>query len=229
MTTPSTVPGIQGYPINIIRSAIVRPLRQPLFDCEMYDREKVIWIKDEEFRLRFFVRPIGDKFQYSDRPKTRLDTNLISSKRMIDRHEFSIFQFKIFVDQSATQQDRDAISQGCAEFLLNGRSCLCVPLCRFPQLLPSDDFTRLISDYDDFRAMVALNIPNEMAQKEIVDSFTNDYTSRFRQGYKFTIGKSALKIAVDEFEFRLCYHEPPTLSRPLKISAFIDGVYFFPQ
>lgn len=124
----------KGYPLSTImyqgKKVVLRPLKQPLFDCETYPNAAIAG-------RRYFTRPQGT----SDATgaggianKAISETNLTQNGQLSAPDTFALFGFNFVIQYGTTLGDmRTIFNTGAFEFTFTGnRVYLEVPLNRIP-------------------------------------------------------------------------------------------------
>jgi len=179
--TPSW-PYAQSVPLP---SAILRPLQQPLYDTEMFLAGVAL------AQRIYFQRQLGQADQSGAiQAKQAAHTNLQQPGQLANPLEFSLFGFLFEIDASCTLVDFIQIYRTAVfSFTYTGnRTYLQIPLTRIPQ-----------------------GVSPEGTASEGGTAFTSGIThngvGHISNIYKFTIGKSALRIRPTEsFQVSLAWN-----------------------
>jgi hypothetical protein len=184
-------------------SALLRPLQQPLYDTE------ILPAAGTPNELQFFVRPAGQNTAFGALVKTEAETNLQQSSTLAQPLEFSVFGFQIEVMVGTALADFVAIYTGSAfSFLYTGnRVYLRIPTSRIPAGLGGEGF-----------AATTVGATTLSVVKNGVGHVSNFY--------KFTIGRSALRMRPQE-AFSCTLRWPtaaPVIAANTRITTYILGL-----
>jgi hypothetical protein len=199
-------------------SAILRPLQQPLYDTE------IIPAAGTPNELRFFQRQLGQTTAFGGVQKSVAETNVQQPGQLANPLEFSLFGFVFEVSPTGanlavgvTLADWFNIyTTGAFTFLYTGnRIYLQIPLTRIPTGVAPEGFASAATT-----AMATtierVNIHNGVG-----------HVSNF---YKFTIGRSALRIRPTEsFQVQLLWpNAAPTILVNTRLRVLIQGLSWTP-
>jgi len=201
---PSSYPYAFSAPMP---SALLRPLQQMLYDTE------VIPAAGTPNELVFFQRQLGQTTTFTGITKTEAETNLQQPGQLANPLEFSVFGFLFEVAPGCTLADFNAIYTTSAfVFTYTGnRVYLSIPLTRIPQGLGPDGF-----------ASTTVAATTLSAVKNGVGHVSNFY--------KFTIGRSALRIRPTEsFQARVRWpNGAVVIGANTRLRVFITGLQWTP-
>ena len=193
-------PYAQSMPLP---SAILRPLQQPLYDTE------ILPAAGTPSELIFFQRQLGQTTTYGGITKTVAETNLQQPGQLANPLEFSLFAFNFEIEPGTTAVDYIAIFKTSAyTFTYTGnRIYLQLPLSRIPQGVGPDGFTGVAAT-----------------------TFVHNGVGHISNQYKFTIGRSALRIRPTEsFQAKISYpNGAPVISANTRLRVFINGLQWTP-
>jgi len=171
-----------GFPANYpyavsspLPSALLRPLQQPLYDSDVLLAPGVT-----QNQIQFFQRALGQN-DAGNVVKTQAETNLGQSGTLANPLEFSVFAFNFVIQPAVTLADFVAIMTASTfQFTYTGnRSYLWIPLNRIPTGIGPEGF-----------AATTVGATTLSQVKNGVGHISNTY--------RFTIGKSALRIRPTE-------------------------------
>jgi hypothetical protein len=174
---PASYPYAQSMPLP---SAILRPLQQPIYDTENLP---ITGVPNE---LIFMQRQLGQTTAYGGLTKTAAETNLQQPGQLANPVEFSVFGFYIEVQPDIVMSDYIGVyKQSVCFFTYTGnRVYLQIPTTRIPQGVSPEGF-----------AGGTLATGSQVVHNGV------GHTSNM---YKFTIGRSALRIRPTEsFQFAI--------------------------
>lgn len=201
---PASYPYAYSAPLP---SALLRPLQQPLYDTE------ITTAAGTPAELRFFQRQLGQTTAVGGLIKTIAETNVGQPGQLANPLEFSLFGFNFVVAPDVNQDDFNAIFTGSAfTFLYTGnRIYLQIPLNRIPQGVSPEGFASTT-----VAATTLFQVHNGVG-----------HISNF---YKFTIGRSALRIRPTEsFQVRLEWPTAaPTITADTRLQVFLNGLSWTP-
>lgn len=179
-----------GFPANYpyavsspLPSALLRPLQQPLYDTDV-----LLAPAATQNALAFFQRSLGQA-DAAATVKTVAETNVAQSGQLANPLEFSVFAFNVVLQPAVTIADFNAIMTGSVyTFLYTGnRVYLQCPLNRLPCGVGPEGF-----------ASTTVGATTLSTIKNGVGHISNNY--------KFTIGRSALRIRPTEnFQIQLTW------------------------
>lgn len=222
-----------------------------------YDRAMTQQKKENNtaFRLRFFDRPIGHGMQlFPEVIKTEHEARL-NQPRQLDRPcEFSIIGFNFFAEEGLSDQDRAAIiNGGLFLFLCQGNRIYGnIPLIRMPRDSKKTDFELMMREYDRARLTEFKTVCEDKALTKAFEEMIetgrgltedeaqafHDWTTREaakltdalkqRSMYSFTIGRSALRISLQDFFVQVSWMKPPKVLKPVRLMVFIEGLFWIP-
>jgi hypothetical protein len=202
-------------------TAILRPLRQPLFDSEFLPAGT----KFEKIKL--FERAVGQPMLFCAREKTNHHTNLNQRGQLCFPLEFSILGFNFFADEQFAEGCYNRlISEGLFTFTYSGgRSYLQIPLIRMPRHRTKVCAADLVYKiYDENSKNVIKNPTTEQFSE-----FNKKREDEAPDKWAFNIGKSALRIRAGEsFGVTLSWPYPIELKTSGFIYGFIDGLTWTP-
>jgi hypothetical protein len=216
LPAPSNSVGFpQSYPYaynSPLPSAVLRPLQQPLYDTEL------ITVAGTPAIIQFFQRQLGQTTGVGALLKTPAETNMTQPGQLANPMEFSLFGFTFATGPVpgaafVTQADFAAIyADSVFSYLYTGnRVYLQIPLNRIPQGVKPEGFASVPA-----AGALALSIGNGVG-----------HISNF---YKFTIGKSALRIRPTEsFQVRLEWPTAaPTIGVNTRLQVHLLGLQWTP-
>lgn len=203
-----------GFPANYpyavsspLPSALLRPLQQPLYDTDV-----ILLGAGAQTQISFFQRSLGQN-DATGLVKTAAETNVAQSGQLANPLEFSVFAFNFVVAPAVTQADFNAIFTGSVfTFLYTGnRVYLQVPLNRIPCGVGPEGF-----------ASTTVGATTLFQVKNGVGHISNNY--------KFTIGRSALRIRPTEnFQVQLSWPRgAPVIAANTRLQVFIVGLSWTP-
>lgn len=201
---PSNYPYAQSQPLP---SAILRPLQQPLYDTE------VLKLLDAVTEKIFFQRQLGNSDASGTiTSKSIVDTNLQQPGQLANPLEFSLFGFTFEVDASVTLANfRTIYNRAAFVFTYTGnRVYLQIPLFKIPQGLGAEGFSGTST------------VDTATVVKNGVGHVSNLY--------KFTIGRSALRIRPTEsFQAKLVFSAATSAAvTPVYMRVYIHGLQWTP-
>jgi hypothetical protein len=209
---PSSYPYAYSGPLP---SAILRPLQQPLYDTELTTAAGT------PNMIQFFQRQLGQTTAAGALVKTLAETNLSQPGQLANPLEFSLFGFTLATAPVpggvfVTQADfADIYSASVFTFLYTGnRVYLQIPLNRIPQGVKPEGFS----------AMDNMGAPAERTQ-------IGNGVGHISNFYKFTIGRSALRIRPTEsFQVRLDWPTaaPTILAAGIRLQVHLLGLQWTP-
>lgn len=169
---PASYPYAQSMPLP---SAILRPLQQPIYDTENLPAGATV------NEIIFFQRQLGQTVASGALIKTAAETNLQQPGQLANPVEFSLFGFYIEVQPDTSLADFVAIyKQSVFVYTYTGnRVYLQIPLSRMPQGVSPEGYAATTV------AATTLNV-------------THNGVGHPSSMYKFTIGRSALRIRPTE-------------------------------
>lgn len=203
---PASYPYAQSQPLP---SAILRPLQQPLYDTE------IIPTSSPPNEMIFFQRQLGQTTTAGGVTKTIAETNLQQPGQLANPLEFSLFGFLFEVMPGVANADFITIYKTSAfTFSYTGnRIYLQIPLTRIPQGVAPEGFCAL----DGATAATSL-------------VHVHQGVGHVSNMYKFTIGRSALRIRPTEsFQVRLNWpNGAPSISADTRLRVFLVGLSWTP-
>lgn len=203
---PANYPYAQSMPLP---SAILRPLQQPLYDTE------IIPSSSTPSELIFFQRQLGQTTAYGSVTKSAAETNLQQPGQLANPLEFSLFGFLFEVECGTTAADFNMIyDKSVFTFTYTGnRVYLQIPLTRIPQGVAPE-------------GMVSL----DGATAARGTTYVHMGVGHVSNIYKFTIGRSALRIRPTEsFQAKLAWpNGAPTISANTRLRVFLVGLSWTP-
>lgn len=203
---PANYPYAYSQPLP---SALLRPLQQPLYDTE------IIPSASTPIELVFFQRQLGQTTAFGGVTKTEAETNVQQPGQLANPLEFSLFGFLFEVAPAVTLADFQAIYTASAFiFTYTGnRVYLSIPTMRIPQGVSPEGFAATAVGGTP---LTAINVHNGVG-----------HISNF---YKFTIGRSALRIRPTEsFQARVRWpNGAPTISANTRLRVYITGLQWTP-
>ena len=196
---PASYPYAQSMPLP---SAILRPLQQPIYDTENLPAVAT------PTELIFFQRQLGQTTAYLLLTKTAAETNLQQPGQLANPVEFSLFGFYVEVSPDITIADFiNVYKQSVCFFTYTGnRVYLQIPTTRLPQGVSPEGF-----------AGGTLATGSQVVHNGV------GHTSNM---YKFTIGRSALRIRPTEsFQWTMRWPSgAPTIVGTTSVGATGSGV-----
>lgn len=205
-----STPGFgDNYPMGTTtpaKSAIVRPLRQPLFDTEFTGTAAIS-------EIQYFQRPQGNSFQYlgpgaTTFNKTTADTNMTQGGFLASPQQFSLFGFNYEIASGVTVSDfQMIINTGEFDFIFAGtRTYLQIPLTQVPAGVAPEGFAAM----DGATAATStIHIHNGVGH---VSNILN-----------FTLGKAALKIMPNEaFKARAAWPRGQNVSAQTQVTTVVS-------
>lgn len=203
----------------------LRPMQQPIYDTEVLPK------KNTPYELRFMQRQLGQNTLHGDYVKTIAFTNLVQPAQLSNPLEFSLFGFQLYVfDKHGEIVDRRergrVFGQAAFTFTYTGnRIYLQVPA----YLIPADQ----VPDIAEFMRPV---LPTGLV-KELHDQTNPKTPEEIRQEeakramYKFTVGRSALRIRPTEsFSFNIEWpYGAPQLHDDVRIALVMRGLMWTPM
>lgn len=208
---PASYPYAYSAPLP---SAILRPLQQPLYDTEL------ITAALTPAEIRFFQRQLGQTTAVGALNKSLAETNLAQPGQLANPLEFSLFGFTFMTapipgNDFVTQADFAAIySDSVFTFLYTGnRVYLQLPLNRIPAGVAPEGFS----------GVDAQAAPVERTE-------IHNGVGHISNFYKFTIGRSALRIRPTEaFQARLEWPAAaPTIAANTRLQLHLTGLQWTP-
>ena len=209
---PASYPYAYSAPLP---SAILRPLQQPLYDTEE------LAAPTTATEIRFFQRQLGQSDASGGiGSKSLAETNLGQPGQLANPLEFSLFGFTFVLQPTAqaafvAQVDFANIYQAAVfTFLYTGnRVYLQIPLNRIPSGVAPEGFSTL-----DGQAA-----PTERTQ-------VHNGVGHISNFYKFTIGRSALRIRPTEaFQIRLEWPQAaPLIGTVTAMQVHLTGLQWTP-
>lgn len=179
---PASYPYAQSMPLP---SAILRPLQQPIYDTENLPATST------PTEMIFFQRQLGQTTAYGALTKTAAETNLQQPGQLANPVEFSLFGFYIEVQPDITIVDFvNVYKQSVCFFTYTGnRVYLQLPTTRFPAGVAPEGFAAAATT----AMTTTINLQN-----------IHNGVGHVSNMYKFTIGRSALRIRPTEsFQFAI--------------------------
>jgi hypothetical protein len=205
---PANYPYAYSQPLP---SALLRPLQQPLYDTE------IIPAAGTPIELVFFQRQLGQTTAFGGVTKTEAETNIQQPGQLANPLEFSLFGFLFEVMPATALADFQNIYTASAFiFTYTGnRVYLSIPTMRIPQGVSPECFAAAATT-------VAATTINNLAVHNGVGHVSNFY--------KFTIGRSALRIRPTEsFQVRVRWpNGAPTITAPTRLRVYITGLQWTP-
>jgi hypothetical protein len=186
---------------------LLRPLQQPLYDTE------VIPAAGTPIEIVFFQRQLGQTTAFGGTTKTEAETNLQQPGQLANPLEFSLFGFLFEVEPATVLADFQQIyARSAFIFTYTGnRVYLSIPTTRIPQGISPEGFASTTVG-----ATTLSTVHNGVGHVSNL--------------YKFTIGRSALRIRPTEsFQIRLRWpNGAPTISANTRLRIFIVGLQWTP-
>jgi len=203
---PSAYPYAFSAPLP---SALLRPLQQYLYDTEVFPAA------GPPNELVFFQRQLGQTTTFTGVTKTEAETNLQQPGQLANPLEFSVFGFLFEVEPATTVADFGLLYATSAFiFTYTGnRVYLSIPLQRIPQGVSPEGFS----------ALDAQAAPAERTQ-------VHNGVGHISNFYKFTIGRSALRIRPTEsFQARVRWpNGAVTIAANTRLRTYITGLQWTP-
>ena len=203
---PANYPYAYSQPLP---SALLRPLQQPLYDTE------IIPSASTPIELVFFQRQLGQTTAFGGVTKTEAETNIQQPGQLANPLEFSLFGFLFEVAPSVALADFQNIYTASAFiFTYTGnRVYLSIPTMRIPQGISPEGFSSVAVGGTP---LSSINVHNGVG-----------HVSNF---YKFTIGRSALRIRPTEsFQIRVRWpNGAPTIVTNTRLRVYITGLQWTP-
>jgi hypothetical protein len=180
----------------------------------LYDTE-ILPSAGTPIELQFFQRQLGQTTAFGGVTKTAAETNVQQPGQLANPLEFSLFGFLFEVMPATSLADFIAVyTTAVFTFLYTGnRIYLQIPLTRIPQGVSPEGFSAL---------------SNQAGPEERTTVHNGvGHTSNF---YKFTIGRSALRIRPTEsFQVRLEYpNGAVTMVADTRLRVFLTGLQWTP-
>ncbi|NDQ57329.1 MAG: hypothetical protein GZ088_09690 [Acidipila sp.] len=204
---PANYPYAYSQPLP---SALLRPLQQPLYDTE------VIPAAGTPIELVFFQRQLGQTTAFGGITKTEAETNIQQPGQLANPLEFSLFGFLFEVAPAMSLADFQQVYTASAFiFTYTGnRVYLSIPTTRIPQGVSAEGFAATT-----VAATTLAVVHNGVG-----------HISNF---YKFTIGRSALRIRPTEsFQARIRWpNGAPTIAGTAfttRLRVYITGLQWTP-
>lgn len=205
---PASYPYAQSMPLP---SAILRPLQQPIYDTEN------IPAVSTPTELIFFQRQLGQTTAYLTQTKTAAETNLQQPGQLANPVEFSLFGFYVEIAPDCTIIDFINIyKQSVVFFTYTGnRVYLQIPTSRIPQGVSPEGFGATA-------AAAAAGVIVNTVQNGTIHNGVGHVSNM----YKFTIGRSALRIRPTEsFQWTMRWPSgAPTIVGTTSVGATGSGV-----
>jgi hypothetical protein len=186
---------------------LLRPLQQPLYDTEIVPAAATT-------ELIFFQRQLGQTTTFGGVTKTEAETNLQQPGQLANPLEFSLFGFLFEVAPAVTLADFILIYTAAAFiFTYTGnRVYLQIPLMRIPQGVSPEGFAAVAAGPLGAGGLVVHNGVG--------------HVSNF---YKFTIGRSALRIRPTEsFQARVRWPAGITVAVATRLRVYLTGLQWTP-
>jgi hypothetical protein len=200
---PASYPYAYSQPLP---SALLRPLQQPIYDTE------IIPASGTPIEIVFFQRQLGQTTAFGGTTKTEAETNIQQPGQLANPLEFSLFGFLFEVMPGTALADFVNIMTASAFiFTYTGnRVYLSIPLSRIPQGIGPEGFASTGS------SGTSLVVKNGVG-----------HVSNY---YKFTIGRSALRIRPTESFQAKCRwpNGAPTISANTRVRVLITGLQWTP-
>jgi len=218
----SSYPMAQGLDA-LVGSAFLRRLHIPLWDTEVYVPGK------DCCKIRFFSTGVGERMMLCDKVKTDCDTSqLDKTGRLQYPYKFSVLGFNIFTEEMASDDDRARmVDGGKIQFEFGGKLHDGIPLIALPRpretLSVEDAMISIIREQNaDVDLKSLANGLYEQAEKRLKEKAD-------QLKWCYTLGKAAFKIETGEnFGLVVTWDKPPEPSRPLRLTALIDGLKWSP-
>ncbi len=197
----------------------MRPLQQPLYDTE------IIPSAGTPNELRFFQRQLGQTTAFGGVQKSAAETNVQQPGQLANPLEYSLFGFLFEVNPGTAASDAAGVSlvdfnniytTSVLTFLYTGnRIYLQVPTTRIPEGVAPEGFAAAAT------TVAATTIDRTNVHQGV------GHVSNF---YKFTIGRSALRIRPTEsFQMRLEWpNGAPTIVENTRLRTYIIGLQWTP-
>lgn len=205
---PTNYPYAQSMPLP---SAILRPLQQPLYDTEN-------WTTTTVAEIIFFQRQLGQSFAQGSGTKSEVDTNLQQPGQLANPLEFSLFGFTFEVDTSCSIANfRTLYNTTCFIFTYTGnRVYLQIPLLKIPQGVGPEGF--------------GYGIGATTGQTLVDNSIIKNGVGHVSNLYKFTIGRSALRIRPTEsFQIKVRFSTSTgSTTTTVRCRVYIHGLQWTP-
>lgn len=208
-----------GFPANYpyaysgpLPSAILRPLQQPLYDTE------ILTAVGTAAQVIFFQRQLGQSFAGAPAVvKTTAETNLAQPGQLANPLEFSVFGFLFEVEPGIVLADFNAVytTSTFSFFYTGNRLYLEIPTTRIPQGVAPEGFSA---------------VSTTVAATTINSTMVHNGVGHISNYYKFTIGRSALRIRPTE-NFQILLNFPAgatTLTTDTRLRVFILGLQWTP-
>lgn len=201
---PANYPYAYSQPLP---SALLRPLQQPLYDTE------IIPAVGTPIELVFFQRQLGQTTTFGGVTKTEAETNLQQPGQLANPLEFSLFGFLFEVEPATVLADfQNIYAKSAFIFTYTGnRVYLSIPTMRIPQGVSPEGFAATT-----VAATTLAEVHNGVG-----------HVSNF---YKFTIGRSALRIRPTEsFQVRVRWpNGAPVITANTRLRVYITGLQWTP-
>jgi len=214
-TSAPLIPAAGSFPASYpyaysgpLPSALLRPLQQYMYDTE------IVPAAATPIEIVFFQRQLGQTTGFGGVTKTEAETNIQQPGQLANPLEFSLFGFLFEVAPACTLADFQQIYTASAFiFTYTGnRVYLSIPTMRIPQGVSPEGFAATTAG-----ATTLLNIHNGVG-----------HVSNF---YKFTIGRSALRIRPTEsFQARIRWpNGAPTIAANTRLRIYMTGLQWTPM
>jgi hypothetical protein len=211
MEAAIATPGFgNNYPMGLTtpaKAAVVRPLRQPLFDTEFTGTAAIT-------EIQYFQRAQGQSFANagpggSTWNKTTVDTNMTQGGFLASPAHFSLFGFNYEIQSGCTVADfQMLINSGLFEFIFAGtRVYLQIPLTQIPAGVAPEGFAAM----DGATAATStIHIHNGVGHVSNI--------------YNFTLGRAALKIMPNEaFKCRVSWPRGQNASGQTAVTPVVSN------
>ena len=219
-------------------SALLRPLKQPLYDTirvpEGYDLRE----------LRFMMNGLGQRCPISQKDKDSNDTNLIQPGQLANPLEFSVFGFNLTINGLDEAEKKELLYNSNFTFLYTGnRIYLNLPAEAIPEtkeamplypILQSQFGAKGVGLTESQKAEHGVSekdSPDEAIAKsrERVDKMIKDAKALRPEFYSFIVGSACLRIRPTEsFQIRLEAPKGLKFKKPFSIRPYIIGLQWTP-
>ena len=219
MALPSSVYPVSQFGLPVEQTK-VRPFQQPLYDHEIYDQERTMWLRDI-WRMWFFKNCIGDKFSMHDDVKTRVDTNWEGGVL-----NYTAILINVVVVGALNEAEREEFRNGIVEFKVGNTVALETPIHQLRCFINEDVAKDRLNEFLNYEALKEFtSIPNEETRSKIIKGYIERQKRLAEGGVKISVGKNGWKLN-DGFSLCLVFNRPPAISRPIRIGAMIHGFVF---
>jgi len=237
--SPETLP---GYPFAApLPGLILRPLQQPIFDSEWVEKGKPV------AALTFMRRVFEQKFAVESKgKKTLADTSLLphANGGLPQPYEFSVFGFSMYLDCPDWETRRCFLRGSVFRFMYcSNRIYLTIPTVGIPDVEKPQElleslvipFRKKDADGNDEKEKTFYD-EKKTREAELEAAGYEQYMAALKEDgaskilYKFTIGRSALRIRpTKSFGVEILWPGeawvPPC---DMKVTVFMNGLMWTP-